>query len=255
MIDYHVHSSYSGDAPATLADMCARAVEIGLTQIVFTEHIDLNPPDDWTNFSFDYDKWLFEIETAREKYAGRLRILAGAEVDYQPSYHSEIVDFLGDNQFDYVLGAVHYACGIILEDHEHYFSEKSARDAYLPYFEVLYAAARSGLFDTIAHLDICKRYGVLYYGPFDLEEFRPEVEDVLKAMIENGTALEINSSGLRQAPGETYPSIDVLKLYAGLGGKAVKIGSDSHRVEHLGGGMSDALAVISDAGIAAALGV
>ncbi|MEN6372267.1 MAG: histidinol-phosphatase [Armatimonadota bacterium] len=248
MIDYHVHSTYSGDSPTKLRDMCAKAVEIGIDEIVFTEHLDYTP----TDISYGclvYSKWMDEIAAAREEFSGRLTILSGVEVDYQEKYLPEIEDFLGSHELDFVLVSAHYVHGILLEEHEKYFPGKSEREAYLPYFEAALAAVETGFFDSLAHMDLCKRHGARYYGKFDLDRYLPQVEDILKALIRHDMALEVNTSGLRQAPGEIYPSLETLELYASLGGRKVTIGSDSHLVQHLGFGLSDGIKALKCAGI------
>ena len=39
-IDYHMHSSYSCDSEAPMADMCRAAVSAGIDEIGFSEHFD-----------------------------------------------------------------------------------------------------------------------------------------------------------------------------------------------------------------------
>jgi histidinol-phosphatase (PHP family) len=136
-----------------------------------------------------------------------------------------------------------------MEDHEQYFGAKSEREAYTAYFEMALATVESGLFDSFAHFDLCKRYGVLYNGKFKPERYRAEIEQVLKAVIEQDMVIEINTSGLRQAPGESYPAYETLKMYAELGGRAVTIGSDSHTTEQLGYGLRECLALLQEVGI------
>jgi histidinol-phosphatase (PHP family) len=228
--------------------MCVHAIEIGITEIAFTEHLDFTPTDIAYD-AFHYDKWMVDLSAARDEFAGRLIIRTGVEVDYQDRHRSQIEDFLGSHAFDYVLGSVHYVNGIIMQDQERYFTGKSIRDTYIPYFDAALAAVETGLFDALAHPDLCKRYGVIHYGKFKLNEFYPDVKVVLTAIIEKGMALEVNTSGLRQAPSETYPGIDTLRLYKELGGTAVTIGSDSHDVSQLGFGLSDAVSMLVEVGL------
>lgn len=244
MIDYHIHSLHSGDTPVTIREMCVRAVELELTEIAFTEHLDFTPTD-LSYGAFKYSNWIEDITAAREEFSDRLVIRRGVEVDYQTRYHSQIEDFLNSHEFDIKLGSAHYVEGILLEDHEAYFPNRSIRDAYAPYFDVAFSAVESGLFDSLAHFDLCKRYGVLYYGPFHIGDFLTEVEAVLKAIIKQEMAIEINTSGLRQAPGETYPAIDMLNLYKKFGGSKVTIGSDSHLASHLGYGIPEAYEMLN----------
>ena len=81
-------------------------------------------------------------------------------------------------------------------------------------------AARSGLFDTIGHLDFVKRYLVPHVMPADLAAAPELYEPALAALVESGTALEVNASGLRQLPRETYPSAAIVARYRELGGRA-----------------------------------
>lgn len=69
--------------------------------------------------------------------------------------------------------------------------------------------------------------------------------------MERGVGLEINTSGLRQAPGETYPGLEILRWYKELGGQILTVGSDAHTVEDLGIGVANALDLAREAGFEA----
>lgn len=240
MIDCHMHSNCSGDCTASMPDMCQAAVQKGLKTICFTEHIDFEPTDSCFG-QFDYDLYKRRISEARSTYGEVLDIRCGIEVDFQTKYRSEIGDLLAGTEFDYVLGAAHYVNGVILEDHERYFPGKTAEQAYTPYFSNTLAAVETGWFDTLAHLDLCKRYGVRYYGRLDWSPYREVIERILAAVVDKNMSLEINTSGLRQSPEDTYPSTDLLSLYASLGGKLITVGSDAHKPEHVGAGIQTAI--------------
>lgn len=58
-IDFHLHSSFSGDSRAPMEDMIQSAIAKGLTHICFTEHIDKDfPTDHHENFSVDTPAYL-----------------------------------------------------------------------------------------------------------------------------------------------------------------------------------------------------
>lgn len=247
MIDHHVHSDCSGDCLVPMLDACRAAADRGIKIICFTEHIDFEPTD--TCFgAFDHDLYNSRIAEARESFAGVLDIRCGVEIDYASRHHSRIEGFLADRDFDYVLGAAHYVGDIILEDHARYFAGKTAEQAYAPYFDNVLAAAETGWFDALAHLDLCKRYGVRYFGEFDWSPYRERIEQILRTVISRGMALEINSSGLRQSPGDTYPSRDLLELYFSLGGRHITVGSDAHKLADVGSGIDAALALAREVG-------
>jgi histidinol-phosphatase (PHP family) len=68
--------------------------------------------------------------------------------------------------------------------------------------------------------------------------------------VETGTALEINTSGLRQAAAETYPSPAIVARYRELGGGAVTVGSDAHRADSFAWALADGYVAATDAGFA-----
>ena len=58
----------------------------------------------------------------------------------------------------------------------------------------------------MGHIDFVKRYLVPHVTATDLAAAPELYEPILRALVETGTALEINTSGLRQPAGESYPS-------------------------------------------------
>jgi histidinol-phosphatase (PHP family) len=74
---------------------------------------------------------------------------------------------------------------------------------------------------------------------------------VLRALVDTGTALEINTSGLRQVAGETYPSAAIVARFRELGGERVSVGSDAHRVDAFAWGLEDGYDHVRAAGFEA----
>jgi histidinol-phosphatase (PHP family) len=60
--------------------------------------------------------------------------------------------------------------------------------------------------------------------------------------------LEINTSTLRRAVGETSPSFTVLRRYRELGGEVLTFGSDAHAPDALGQGFEHAAELARAAG-------
>ena len=257
MLDYHLHSTCSSDGISTTAQYCRRAAEQGFIEIGFCEHVDFDPRDPGYGF-FDYALLRRQIEAQRKGYGDSLAIRAAVEVTYQASREEEIRRFLEGKELDYVIGSVHlvedgqeWAMISEQEGCERYFARRSVREAYQPYFAEVRRAVESGLFDFVGHLDLIKRYGVRHYGPFDLSIFAAELREILKLAVEGGVGLEINTSGLRQAPRETYPGLEVLRWYKELEGQILTVGSDAHTVKDLGRGIAEALGLAREAGVEA----
>ena len=61
--DYHMHSNFSCDCKATMAEMCRSAIDKGIPEIGFSEHYDLHPGEtcyDW----FKPEAWFTELDGA-----------------------------------------------------------------------------------------------------------------------------------------------------------------------------------------------
>lgn len=242
-----MHSKWSGDSKADLFAMCKAAVSKGLKKICITEHLDFEPTD-ISYQALDYDCCLKEVEKARKALGDIIDIRFGVETDYQLRFKPKIVDFLKSHELDYVIGSAHYIDGILLENHEKYFPFHDEKTAYCSYFNNVLEAVESGLFDTLAHMDLCKRYGVLYYGPFEWKKYEEKIVEILKAVINKNMTLEINTSGLRQAPKDTYPTRKILELYKTLGGSKIIVGSDAHRESDVGSDIQAALKMACQTG-------
>ena len=110
------------------------------------------------------------------------------------------------------------------------------------------AAARSGLFDAIGHLDVVKRYLAPHVTPAQLAAAPELFEPALVALVESDTALEVNTSGLRQAAAETYPGPGLVARFRELGGTRLTAGSDAHREHAFAFGLDAGYRVASEAG-------
>src|SRR5665811_219489 len=81
---------------------------------------------------------------------------------------------------------------------------RSLAEIVAPSFDEVVAAARSGLFDTIGHIDVVKRYLWPHVMPDRLSAAPELYEPILRALVDSGTGLEVNTSGLRHPVQETY---------------------------------------------------
>jgi histidinol-phosphatase (PHP family) len=256
LVDLHVHSTCSIDGASTIEDYAAQAEGLGLAEVGFCEHVDLDPRDRGCGY-LDPERYDREIEVARA--AARSVVLRqGVEITYQCKLEAALETWLAGHPWDYVIASVHlldYADGwAIVSEPEAmgaYFALHTECQAYGPYFAELLRAARSGLGDVLGHLDLVKRYGIRQYGPLDPAAFEEEIREVLGAAAQRGMGLEINTSGLRQSPCETYPALVVLRWFRELGGEILTVGSDAHHADDLGSGIVQAQALAKEAGFRA----
>jgi histidinol-phosphatase (PHP family) len=240
-VDYQVHSFRSHDGRASIADQCARAVALGLDEIGFSEHKDFDPDDPVVDY-FDYEAYQREIEAARAQWGDRLTIRAGVEIDYQVWFEDRIAGYLAAHPFDFVLGSVHYVDRVMLMTPE-YNRNRTARQAYGDYFRAVRDSVESGLFDAVAHLEYANRRGLAAWGPYDPDAYGEELDALFETMIARAIPLEINTAGLHQGLGITYPTAKTVARYARCGGRLLSVGSDAHHPDQLAHAYAEAVRI------------
>ncbi|HZP81679.1 MAG TPA: histidinol-phosphatase HisJ family protein [Chthonomonadaceae bacterium] len=246
-VDYQVHSYRSHDGRASIAEQCARAVEIGLDEIGFSEHKDFDPADPAVDY-FDYDATMREIEAERKRWGNRLKIRAGVEVDYQVWFEDRIARYLDAHPFDFVIGSVHYVQSVMLMT-EAYNRTRDKRQAYRDYFQAVRDSVASGLFDILGHLEYANRRGLAAWGSYDPHEYEPELNALFDLMIARGLTFEINTAGLHQGLGVTYPAAETVAMYAARGGSLLSLGSDAHHPDQLAHAYGTAARLALDNGL------
>jgi histidinol-phosphatase (PHP family) len=245
--DLHVHTRLSHDGRGAVEEYCRLAIERGIYEIGFTEHVDFDPSDPGYGY-FDYDACAHAVEQARRAYGGELTILFGVEVDYQEWFEDEIREFLGRNSFDYVVGSVHAVAQQPLMS-PGYLACRAGIRAYTDYLEAVRRSAASGLFDVIGHLEYAARRSPDYVAYVYSTEYRSAAREALRGIVASGAVLEINASGHAHDIGRTYPSAWCLAQYRHLGGKRVTVGSDAHQPARVGLGVHRAVRLAHEVGL------
>jgi histidinol-phosphatase (PHP family) len=248
-IDTHMHTAFSHDSNVLLELYAAQAAELGVREIAITDHVDFMPGSPGYRY-FDYNVRRKVIVDAAERWAGKVAIRHGVEITYESRYEEEIGEYLRKHTFDYSIGSVHsvsdspYARARI----ETFVSGRTLAEAVAPYFAEVEAAIRSGLFDTVGHLDQCKRWLRPWFAPAAFAAIPASYEPLLVALVDSGTALEVNSSGLRYPEQETYPAAWVVARFHELGGRRVTVGSDAHLPQSFAFGLEEAAEIVAAAG-------
>ena len=248
-IDTHMHTAFSHDSNVLLELYAAQAAQLGVREIVITDHVDFMPGSPGYRY-FDYDLRRGVIHETAERWAGKVAIRHGVELTYESRYEDEIREYLRTHSFDYSIGSVHavadspYSRANIAT----FVSGKTVAEAVAPYFAEVEASIRSGMFDTVGHLDQCKRWLRPWFPPAEFATIPASYEPLLVALVESGAALEVNSSGLRYPEGETYPGPWVVARFRELGGERVTVGSDAHMPESFAFGLEEAAEIVAAAG-------
>ena len=260
--DYHIHPDYSIDAfPVRIKDYCKKALELKLSEICFTTHVELDPVrreiDNFVVFNgkwlpvFDFawlDGYFAEIIQAQQEFKD-LKIKAGLEVGYNRGCEDFVDKIVSNYPFDFVLGAIHCLNHIAISsktESPHYFRNTGLDELRKEYFRTLKEMVTTGLFDCIAHVDLYLRYGLKSYGPEILTIHLGVIEPIFAEMARRRIGLEVNTSSRRRGLKEFHPAKELLALAAKAGITIFTVGSDAHFLTELGGYIDEALARLQD---------
>ena len=249
MIDYHLHTPLCRHALGSPGEYLAAARRKGLREIGFADHYPLGllgrePEAAVSMKPGELPGYIREIRAlgAGEK---EIAVKLGAEVDYLPGTEELLAELLAGDPFDFVIGSLHFMgdWDFTHSYHTHLYEEQPLEQIYSRYFELLWQACASGLFDIIGHIDGIKKFG--HRLPDEaMEPYWRETARVLRA---NGLCFELNSSGKDAPAAEFYPGRRLLELCY-REGVPVTLGSDAHGPEQVGRYFDEALALLREVG-------
>jgi histidinol-phosphatase (PHP family) len=165
LTDYHLHlrpdeldarpEQYF--AEANVERYRAVADERGIAELGVSEHV--------YRFEQALDVWRhpFWVTYARDDidaYCAFVReqtdLRLGIEADFVPGGEDRMVNLLEARDFDYVIGSVHFLgdVAVDMDDYSVWDSGRSVEEVWRRYFQTLGEAARSGIFDVLAHPDL-----------------------------------------------------------------------------------------------------
>ena len=267
--DYHIHTEFSDDSREPMENQIERAIELGLEEICFTDHVDYGIKKDWEEgniewrrgdgMSYDaskadplanvnYREYFGKLLRMKETYRDRIRIRQGLEFGIQtgtvPQYE-KLWERYGD-QMDFALLSMHQVDNKEFWNQE-FQSGKTQKEYNLAYYqEILKVMRQFRHYSVLAHLDLIIRYDK--NGVFPFSEVRDIVAEILRTAIEDGKGIEVNTSSWHYGLSDTQPSREILQLYRDLGGRIITIGSDAHTTRYLGDHIKDAQEILKGIG-------
>jgi histidinol-phosphatase (PHP family) len=257
LTDYHVHLRPDGVGETFAAAFNDANVEryreaadaAGIAELGVSEHIHrfqqslaIWDHPFWREQALD-DIYVY-CEFVRECTDLRL----GLEVDFVPGREDRTQSLIERCELDYVVGSVHFlgSLAVDFERFDIWGGAQSPEDVWRRYFETLAEAARSGLFDILAHPDLVKMWGGA--RPVPTGDLRRYYEPALEAIADSGIAVEVSTAGLRKPVGEIYPAPAFL---AGAleAGAPIALSSDAHVPQDVGYAYDQALELLAGLGV------
>jgi len=257
LTDYHLHLRPDDlDAPpdqyytpANFERYRAAASERGIFELGVSEHI--------YRFEQALDVWQhpFWVPFARDdidSYCAFVReqtdLRLGIEADFVPGAEDRLANVLQARDFDYVVGSVHFIRegAVDMDDYSVWDSGRSVEEIWRRYFETVGEAARSGLFDILAHPDLVKVWGGK--RPLPEGDLRRYYELAIDGIAESGIAVEVSTAGLRKRVQEIYPAPAFLQMCLEADAP-VALSSDAHRPEDIGADYDRAQELLAELGV------
>ncbi len=258
LTDYHLHLREDDPAASAAEHYSAanvdryRAVaeERGIGELGCAEHV--------YRFAQALEVWQHPLwrESARDDlydYVGFIReetdLKLGIEADFVVGREDRMATLLESHEWDYVVGSVHFV-GEHAVDHGAYevWDHRSRRpeELWRRYFRTLGEAARSGLFDILAHPDLVKVWGPR--RPVPEGDLRRLYDLAMDGIAETRIAIEVSTAGLRKPVGELYPAPAFLEMCLDAG-CPVALSSDAHAPADVGRDYDAALELLERFGI------
>lgn len=225
------------------AARAAGIAELGVSEHVyrFRQSLDL----------WDHPYWKRQATDDLDAYCDFVRptpLRLGIELDYVPGAEERTAELLVGRGFDYVVGSVHFIGegAVDMEEYGVWAQGQDPDEVWQRYFRAVARAARSGLFDILAHPDLVKVWGGARPGP--RRDPRAHYEPAVEAIFESGVAVEISTAGLRKPVGEMYPSFAFAEMCAAAGADFA-LSSDAHAPDQVGYAYDAALQFLNELGV------
>lgn len=234
--NFHTHTKYC-DGKNTPEEMVQYALRLGFDSLGFSGHA-------YTEIDLSYcmtpektKLYIAEINALKQKYAGKINIYCGAELDY---FSPDI-----GVKYDYTIGSVHYveangeyppvdsSAEIQLETVKKHFGGDYMSYAE-KYFETVSQVAEKLRPDIIGHFDLISKFNendCMFNS--DNPRYVKAWQAAALRLIEAGVPFEINTGAIARGARKTpYPSLKIAEFINANGGFFI-VTSDCHNGERL----------------------
>jgi len=240
IIDSHTHTHYSKHATGSVDELVDAAMRRNVAVLTITDHAPFHVDTNNRLLEAELDSYFQDIDRARRRCGGSMKVLAGLECDYMQDSEPYLQRLLNNVELDFVIGSIHYVPvdGELVKVWDlPRLQDTAVLDGY---FDALRGLLSCGLFDAVGHADTLLR-GV------------PEAVllDRLEAMVplfsDGRISYELNASGARKSVYDThlrhertgvisYPSRAIIPAMS-RAGATFTIGSDAHAPADVGEGV------------------
>ena len=253
LCDSHIHSEFSFDGNVPVEEMIKQGIEKGISVITITDHCDVVGIGDKNNeFGVVLEevipKSVAETKRAAQLYKNKIKVLTGIELG-EPTHFPQKTEFaLGLAEFDFILASTHE----VRNRKDFYFLEYNEGNIDIlltEYFNEQLEVVKWNGFDSLAHFDYPARYIAERTDlKIDYTKHNNIIDEILKILVKNNKALEINTSTISKPLARPMADRDILNRYKEFGGCLITLGSDAHKKEELGRDLDKGIELLKSLG-------
>lgn len=248
--DYHTHTHFSTDSIALPKEHLQKALDLNMKEIGITDHIDYDyvGVDENGNqkYVFDPNKYFAELLPIKERFSEKIALKIGVEIGLNPCNSEKNKLLTSSFPFDYVIGSTHIIDYVDPYEDE-YWEGKTTEECLNRFFEATLVNAKSSDdYDVFGHIDYINRYIRDKNFVYSFDDYKDITEEILRAIIERGHGIELNTRGLVKGVLGFVPTIQLLYMYKKLGGEIITVGSDAHATGNIGFGFKSALQILCE---------
>lgn len=237
--NYHSHSSFC-DGRETMEEFVKYAIAKGIRKYGFSSHAPVPFHTNWTMNADDYHDYEAEFHRLKIKYADKIELFLGLEIDFIVDCSNARSGFFADKKLDYAIGSIHYLDKLAAGKYwtiDGPFNEFNSgltelfggdiRQATERFYQITHQMMDIGGFDMLGHCDKITMHGSKYN---DFDQKSAWYQNLIGQMLEKVKArqliLEINTKSLLER-GITFPDRQFYNLIRDLD-IPVTVNSDCH---------------------------
>lgn len=162
--DYHIHTNFSHDSVYVMEEIVKKAIQDGIEELCFTDHVDYGVVAYHDAF---YDKYYKEFLRCKHLYKDQIVLKFGAEFGMQTHTIPLFEKDFEKNAFDFVILSCHQVDNKEFWNQE--FQKGKTQEEYnLAYYqEILNVMKQYQGYSVLGHLDAIKRDDKAGIYPFE----------------------------------------------------------------------------------------
>lgn len=260
--NFHSHCTFC-DGRSFPEDFVKFAVARGFRAYGFSSHAPLPFETSWNMTKGDMPEYVAEIERLKRKYAGKIELYIGLEIDYLDETYHAAIPYFQTLPLDYRIGSLHYLLrrkplaeeNMVCIDGPYDEFRQNVDTHYggdirllvKDFFETSAHMVETGGFDIVGHIDKVYMNGSRYPGfDADTDWYRKPFLALLDLVAEKELIVEVNTKNVVRK-GQTFPHIDMYRCLKERN-IPVMVNSDCHFPDLVNDGRSETIRLLSDIG-------